>query len=202
MDVPSVKVFVKEAAKRIYGATTAHQTNGNWALCALPLDMSLDGEFANLVLPLNRNWYLVNLDELDQANLPSAAMLFEGAFSSKPAWFLELLAPQEQAMAMERLIDVFTPLDRALKDGWAPEPIEALSYRCLLIHDWRRIALRLNRVPQDLLPGDWPERDCRTLVRSIYRGLFEHSEMWLSEEARARNGSLPERTDGIDQIFI
>ena len=105
-------------------------------------------------------------------------------------------------MAMERLIDVFTPLDRALKDGWVPEPIEALSYRCLLIHDWRRIALRLNRVPQDLLPGDWPERDCRTLVRSIYRGLFEHSEMWLSEEARARNGSLPERAGGIDQIFI
>ena len=79
------EVAFKEAAKRIYGATTAHQTNGNWALCALPLDMSLDGEFANLVLPLNRNWYLVNLDELDQANLPSAAMLFEGAFSSKPA---------------------------------------------------------------------------------------------------------------------
>ena len=80
-------------------------------------------------------------------------------------------------------------------------PLEALALRCLLIHGWRRIALRLSGLPQGLLPEDWPEAECREGVARLYRQLLEPSEAWLSDAARCEMGRLPAASTALFERF-
>ena len=122
-------------------------------------------------------------------------MLFEGNVSQSSDWFSKLVAPSELHDAMRRLIDVFKPvkklLDRPDSGKNDITPLDALAIRCLLIHEWRRIALRLHPVPKRLLPSDWPEAECRQLVAYLYRMLLMPSEIWLDEDARCISGAMP-----------
>ena len=174
----------RNAGEKIY-ALTGHQhaAAGNWAL----VFQGGDGDSAECAgaIPLSRNWLLADLDRC-QAGFPEA-MVYQGSFLQMPGWFHKLLAPQDEADAMHHLIAVFAPVAKKLEKGWQPEPLEALVLRCLLIHGWRRIALRLKGLPGELLPGDWPEAECRALVAQLYRNLLVPSERWL-DQAEVRAG--------------
>lgn len=184
------KAFQK-AAELIYARPDKAGEPGNWALGVLPGDLALEPQIEKHTLVIQKGWLLLDLSKIDRSDLPAALMLFEGRFVQKPAWFLELLAPQELGASMERLIDVFHPVLRAMEEGWQPTPLEALSIRTLLIHEWRRIALRLHRMPSDLLPADWPESKCRVFTSELYKLLFAASEAWLDNEAFCLAGKLP-----------
>ncbi len=184
------KAFQK-AAELIYAPPNMESESGNWALGVLPNDLVLDQQIEAHTISLQKGWLLLDLNNIKRSDLPSALMLFEGNFVQKPSWFLELLAPQELGASMERLIDVFEPVLGAIEDGWQPNSLEALSIRCLLIHEWRRIALRLHHVPTELLPIDWPENKCRAFTSALYARLYNVSEAWLDKEAFCLNGKLP-----------
>lgn len=67
-------------------------------------------------------------------------------------------------------------------------PIRAMLARVLLIHEYRRIALRDPMLPPGLLPVAWPGQRARQLCNDLYRLLLPASEAWLdSDEA----GPLP-----------
>ncbi|WP_419911754.1 PaaX family transcriptional regulator C-terminal domain-containing protein [Hoeflea sp.] len=76
-------------------------------------------------------------------------------------------------------IDTFAPLGRALDKGVLSDPLSAMAARSLLIHRFRRMALRDPAFPEELTPEGWRGEAARTLVSSIYRKLAGPSETWL-----------------------
>lgn len=57
--------------------------------------------------------------------------------------------------------------------------LDAAAMRMLLIHRWRRIALRFADIHPDLMPKDAPLKDARTAVARIYARLTPMAEAWL-----------------------
>lgn len=191
---PARQAQFREAEKRIYREGTGDVSGGNWAIISLARESGgeragngamPDGE----MLEIARGWYLADLDRLQEPR--EGMMIFAGRFESCPSWFIDLVAPGEHAAAMNRLVELFEPVRMRLAKGWRPQPLEALALRCLLVHEWRRIVLRLNRLPAELLPGDWPEPACRELVAVVYAALVPAAEEWLSREAGCETGKLP-----------
>ena len=90
------------------------------------------------------------------------------------------------AAAHERFLAAFAPLD-----GVVPDAEEALPLRLLLVHEWRRIALRDPALPDALLPNGWPGRDAAALAARLYAGLVPAAEAWLDGAGRAEAGPLP-----------
>lgn len=69
-----------------------------------------------------------------------------------------------------------------------PTPLDAIAARILVVHAWRRIALRDPHLPATLLPPDWPGPAARTLCATLDAALHPPSETWLDT---ASNGSSP-----------
>jgi len=90
------------------------------------------------------------------------------------------------AEGYRRFIATFAPL---AKEAIPME--EALPLRLLLVHEWRRIALRDPGLPAALLPTDWPGATAHTLAGTLYRRLLPASEAWLDLHGRAEEGALP-----------
>ena len=78
-----------------------------------------------------------------------------------------------------RLIDQFSSLDRALDAGSPVDPLSAMAARSLVIHSFRRAALRDPYFPPELRPAGWKGDAARRLVSSIYGHLAQPSEEWL-----------------------
>lgn len=114
---------------------------------------------------------------------------------------LEALAPGAGLCAQlreARLADEFAalraayqPIENTLRDGSPPKPEDAMALRCLMIHEWRRIALRVLAIPAGLIADDDPEPDARSLVARIYRQTLAPSETWLDHHATASAGAMP-----------
>lgn len=92
---------------------------------------------------------------------------------------------------MAALHSAYLPVSLALDEGRRPAPQDAMALRCLMIHEWRRVALRVPAVPSDLAMPDDPESQCRTLIAEIYNRLLAPSETWLDLNATTPSGPLP-----------
>ena len=90
-----------------------------------------------------------------------------------------------------RFAESFAPLA-----GMDIPAAEALPLRLLLVHAYRRVALRDPDLPAALLPEDWPGGAARTLAAALYRRLVPAAEAWLDEAGRAAEGALPPATMG------
>lgn len=188
-----------EAAQRIYARPAAGARRAGpagqamrWAIVALPREGNAVAQPitpAAGLMELSRGWYLADLETAPL--LPEEAAIFEGKFGRCPDWLMQMLAPHEQAEAMRRLIGVFAPLAERLASGWEPDPLDALALRILLIHDWRRIVLRLNPMTAGLQPEGWPEAECRALVARLYRQLLIPSEAWLARQTVEGGEAMP-----------
>jgi phenylacetic acid degradation operon negative regulatory protein len=98
------------------------------------------------------------------------------------AWPLEAIAA-----AHERFAAAFD----GLAGGPPPPPAEALPLRLLLVHEWRRIALRDPALPEALLPETWPGRASTALAARLYQALVPAAEAWLDAHGRNEAGPLP-----------
>ena len=82
--------------------------------------------------------------------------------------------------------------NRGYLAGSAPaSPLEAVIARVLLVHEFRRVALRDPMLPPALYPAAWPGSEARRLVSAIYNRLLADSEAWLDRNATTRSGALP-----------
>ena len=70
----------------------------------------------------------------------------------------------------------FAPLAAALDDDQALDGAESLVARLLLVHEFRRIALRDPGLPASALPRDWPGAKARGLFRACYARLTPAAE--------------------------
>jgi phenylacetic acid degradation operon negative regulatory protein len=95
------------------------------------------------------------------------------------------------AEAYQKFMKTFAPLSDWLGRGEALSEIDAFTARILLIHHYRRVALRDPLLPAALLPKDWPGQAARKLCGDIYRALLPVAEQWLDQHAINENGPLP-----------
>lgn len=73
-------------------------------------------------------------------------------------------------------IRLFAPLAAALEAGQAPDDAGSLVARLLLVHEFRRIALRDPGLPAAALPADWSGAAARALFRICYDRLTPAAE--------------------------
>lgn len=130
------------------------------------------------------------------ADLPTALCLPGATVADAPVFTLgtamiEQLAKARHVAEIERLRTAYLPVSQALELDPAPTPEDAMALRCLMIHEWRRLALRVLAVPADLIQPDDPEPQTRALIASIYARLLAHSETWLDANATTPSGPLP-----------
>jgi len=171
-----------EAGLKIYARPYVDQSTTDFVLVSS--GNSGSGVPGINAIRLSKEWWLVDRGLQDTEFEPEHA-IFEGRFVQLPKWLIDRAAPPETADAMSRLIDLFGPFCLALKSGSRPDPLQALAMRCLLIHAWRRIALRLRVLPENLKPDGWPEQACRVLVAELYGLLSVEAEQWLDEAFQA-----------------
>jgi len=139
-------------------------------------------------------------------NLPAGLRLPGATLADAPTLkpgtaMLDKMAEARQVLEFERLRAAYLPIRAALDLGPAPTPEDAITLRCLMIHEWRRVALRVLAVPADLIQPDDPEPETRSLIAAIYARLLPASETWLDENALTPSGPLPPPDARLRQRF-
>ncbi|MCV0428850.1 MAG: PaaX family transcriptional regulator, partial [Roseibium sp.] len=69
----------------------------------------------------------------------------------------------------------------------------ALLFRVALVHAYRIIRFRDPRLPNSVLPADWPGAAARRLFADVYSTLSEASDTYIGEHFLSRSGTLPTR---------
>lgn len=177
------------ASRRIY-ALSPPLWQGAWCLALAPPEWPHDAD----ALPRNDDttdlpdghcidtrrglWLLSATSEsLRDALGDQGWLLLEPLQQSAPAWLTTTLIPRRLTEELAALLDTLAAIERH------PPPVglDALACRCLLIHAWRRLALRIPCLPSTLLPGDWPEPACREAVAAYWQRWHSASEAWLAD---------------------
>lgn len=111
------------------------------------------------------------------------------------------IAAARQRADLEALRTAYAPVPAMLESQTEIAAGDAMALRCLLIHEWRRIALRVIAVPADLIQADDPEPETRALIARIYAQLVPASEAWLDDTAATPAGALPPPDEGFATRF-
>ena len=82
-----------------------------------------------------------------------------------------------------------------------PSPPIAFALRTLMVHHFRRTALRDPRLPEKLLPANWPGEKAFGLIKRAYTGLLPKSEAFLDLKFRAEDGIAPKADERLFQRF-
>lgn len=92
-------------------------------------------------------------------------LAFDASARAVPGWVKARACPPELAEACHGLLDA---LDRATAlvphDPEAISPLQIATLRVLIVHRWRRVALRQPDLPAAFFPPDWPGPACRASV--------------------------------------
>lgn len=78
-------------------------------------------------------------------------------------------------------------------------PCDAIALRLMVIHEYRRLALRDPRLPAGLLPPGWPGHRAHRLFATLYAALGPASERWL-DDVRNASGPLPRGPDPVGRF--
>ncbi|MCZ8123654.1 MAG: phenylacetic acid degradation operon negative regulatory protein PaaX [Magnetospirillum sp.] len=81
------------------------------------------------------------------------------------------------------------------------DPERCLRARLILIHEFRRLALRDPGLPAGLLPRDWPGTRARARLADRYRALLAASEAWLDAHGAGPDGKLPRADKSLRRRF-
>lgn len=189
------------ATRRIYAATPV-AWSGGWTLCVVPEEAGGERSARRRLLrdlgfgTLGPTAFLRPetavapdaTEALAGATVFGAEVLAEGPLAAltATAWPLRQDAEDYAAFAAG-----FAPLLRSLSESPPADGLGALAARTLLIHEFRRIALRDPLLPAALLPPDWPGDAARQMARDIYFRLVAPSEAWLDACDGAPDGLLP-----------
>ena len=110
---------------------------------------------------------------------------------SGPASALPDLVSRAWPLAhLDQLYATFLETVAELDPQGSVPPLDAIAARIMLIHAWRRIALRDPRLPPSLLPRLWRGGEARARCVALYTMLTPASEAWL-DRANCGTGPLP-----------
>ena len=90
-----------------------------------------------------------------------------------------------------QFIETFSRLQQVLQGEPEMDPLAAMAARSLLIHNFRKVALRDPVFPTELLPDSWRGDEARELAASIYGAVIPASETWLDGCVNARGEPIP-----------
>jgi phenylacetic acid degradation operon negative regulatory protein len=197
---------VLSAERRIYAASSLlpADTPKSLIISAEPLsDTSIRGLETAGALQLAPQ---VILCFASAADLPEGLRLPGATVADAPVLIpgtalIEKLAKARHVAEIQALRQAYLPVRAALDHAPAPQPEDAMALRCLMIHEWRRLALRVLAIPADLIQPDDPEPETRALVASIYARVLAPSEAWLDASAAMPSGPLPPPDARLAQRF-
>lgn len=124
--------------------------------------------------------------------VPDATLALEA--TGPDSTVAQLAARAWPVQRLGELFEGFTGLFAAMLPVPRLAPLEAMAARTVLIHAWRRIALRDPQLPSRLLPAHWPGGDARRLCVELYAALVPTAEAWL-DATSAGLGPLPPGPD-------
>lgn len=97
-----------------------------------------------------------------------------GAEADLPAWMRARLCPPELVLLTRTLGDRLDRLTRALTSADQLDPVQEAVLRVLIVHEWRRIVLKLPRLPDQVFPEGWAGALCREAVGALLDRLPQH----------------------------
>ncbi len=112
----------------------------------------------------------VNLDGriyVGAGDLVPPANAFVTIGKDAPDWMKRTLEPAQLGEGYRQLS---TALEHAVQLLPSPDqlnPREIATLRCLVVHNWRRLALKHPAVPRPLIHDDWPGLKCHVLVADL-----------------------------------
>jgi phenylacetic acid degradation operon negative regulatory protein len=169
------------ATRRIYSGSTP-AWSGNWTVAIAPPGLEASPDLVNIgFVRVNGSVFL----RPDTSDAPAAdgelsgMLVIHGTSAEHPETLRALWPSEDIDAAYADFKSVYSPLLNALDDHAKLLPIDAMAARTLLIHDWRRIALRDPGLPAQLLPDDWAGIGARATAKAIYEHLLPASEAWL-----------------------
>jgi phenylacetic acid degradation operon negative regulatory protein len=130
-------------------------------------------------------------EDLPQDLRPPVVTLAAASSIDPGAAIRERIAQSRQWADLQAFCTAYEPVLRDLTSQPDLEIEDAMALRCLLIHEWRRIALRVLPVLPSLLAPEDPEPGARCLASAIYDRLRTPSEAWLDAHAGTLAGPLP-----------
>ena len=203
---PHGRARFAEATQRIYGAAPA-EWNGEWTLVIFPRSSRAGGGdlreeltwlgFGQLTSgvfahPTHRDdsvrARVAELEAAGEVIVIQRAVVTHASDEQlvEMGWDLG-----ELARRYRRFIEMFAPLDEALKRSVRAAGETAFVLRTLLVHEYRKIHLRDPQLPAPLLPKSWAGADAHDLCRNLYAKVFAASEEFLSVRVQTLDGSLP-----------
>jgi phenylacetic acid degradation operon negative regulatory protein len=169
------------ATRRIY-AGAAPVWSGSWTVAIAPPGLEASPDLVNIgFVRVNGSVYLrPDTSDAPVADAELSGMLVIHGTSAEHPEALRALWPSEDIdAAYAEFTSVYLPLLDALEENAKLLPVDAIAARTLLIHDWRRIALRDPGLPEQLLPDNWAGIRARAAAKAIYEHLLPASEAWL-----------------------
>lgn len=95
-------------------------------------------------------------------------------FSSKlsetnalPDWMKARLCPPDLIALSEDLSHHLTQLQTQLHHASQLTPLQIATLRVLIVHEWRRIALKAPPLPDNVFPQDWRGTECRQMAHNL-----------------------------------
>lgn len=159
------------ATRQIYRARFTAAGPWTLAISAAPPDPAADTP----TLEVTRQVRIIGADRAEH-HCNAGDLVLHGAPDTIPDWVrTAAISPPltEGYAALAEMLD-------ALDAGALAElpPLEALAMRVLLIHFWRRLALRHPAPPEGLIDADWPGQTCHAAMARLYPALIAVSETW------------------------
>lgn len=88
-----------------------------------------------------------------------------------PAWMTAKICDPVLAHLSQDLAARLTALDDALRDTGGLDCLQITALRVLIVHGWRRIALKAPALPDHVFPDAWSGAACRALTAELLQRL-------------------------------
>ncbi|MDX2482663.1 MAG: PaaX family transcriptional regulator C-terminal domain-containing protein [Pseudodonghicola sp.] len=94
-------------------------------------------------------------------------MSFDVHARAVPDWVRARACPGDLAASCRGLVDALQRAAALLPSGAEITPLQTATLRMMIVHRWRRVALRQPDLPAQFFPPDWPGPECRAAVFTL-----------------------------------
>lgn len=177
-----LKLFA-EPTQRIYAKNGSPEEKQFFLCTKEPGNSNEQKRFEDFLLrtnsiALNKQVFLADSVACSDSFMKTGNIFLAEIFDQNaPSWVRKLIFPDKIKTSLLDFFKKFHAINVELINSEVNSQ-EALIARILLIHEWRRIILRIPSNPFKSEPNDWPLRDCRSLVATIYKKVAIKSEEW------------------------